>query len=283
MGFVYGMITTKSSDKYTKLALKSFFENTLLNINDLIYLIDNDNSNQDIDNVTVVHNTEPKSFAENVNVIIGLANGRDVIMLNNDIIFTPNWSEPLKKHDGRLLIPACNQTKTHVFGRLNILPTMSIEQFDNNQDDLNKIANFHCRTTKPRYFETLLMPFYAFVLPASIYTKVGLFDTIYGKGGAEDVDYRIRCIENDIPVLYTNESYLLHFHGKSTWDGAETPIDIEMRGKMYYDRFVDKWNVELADLLLVKDVRYVVDKYQLQEYIINNDYNTLIRNLLDRI
>lgn len=279
---IYGMITTKASDAYTKLALKSFFNNTQLN-DDLFYLIDNDNTNTDIENVIVIHNTAPKSFAENVNTIIDIANGEDIIMLNNDIIFTPNWVEPLKKHNGKVLIPACNQTKTHSFGKLNILPTMSIEQFDGHYDDLNKIANFHCKTTKPKLFETLLMPFYAFVLPASVYNMIGMFDTSYGKGGAEDVDYRIRCLMHDIPVLYTNESYLLHFHGKSTWDGAETPVDIELRGKLYYDRFVELWGIDLAELLLIRDVRTIIDKHNLQEYVLSAEYTKLIKNLLDKL
>ena len=82
----------------------------------LFYLIDNDNSNNseflEFKELKLINNKKPLSFAQNVNQIIDKAikNNKNLIFLNNDIIFTKegeiisklgieesrkNWTNPL--------------------------------------------------------------------------------------------------------------------------------------------------------------------------------------------
>ena len=77
------------------------------------------------------------------------------------------------------------------------------------------------------------MPFYCFKIPYKILFDVGKFDTSFGKGGGEDIDYRIRCANKNFDVNFLTDSYLLHFQGKSTWDGVESPKETEKRNKIY--------------------------------------------------
>jgi hypothetical protein len=154
---------------------------------------------------------------------------------------------------------------------------MSIDQFNNKFYHLSDIVRQHKQNNTSGFYERLLMPFYAFRLPYEIYSKVGLFDESFGNGGGEDVDYRIRTILLGFNVKYTTQSYLLHFHGKSTWDGGETSEETQQRNKLYFDKFIEKWGSDLTNLLLSGgDSMNVVKKYILSNETITDMIKKLI-------
>jgi hypothetical protein len=129
-GTLYAIISTRKSDHYTGLAIDSFLKNTKLSSNDCFYLVDNDNTGKYADrNISVINNPSPQSFAKNVNDLIGIADGRDIVVLNNDIVFTLDWAEPLKGYDNAILLPCCNQTHVYSNQNLTIEPSMNLEQY----------------------------------------------------------------------------------------------------------------------------------------------------------
>jgi GT2 family glycosyltransferase len=281
MGNVYVMITTRGSNFYTKLALDSFFISTRLGPGDEVYLIDNDNEGTYNTQASVISNTTPQGFAKNVNNMIGIARGRTLIVLNNDVVFTPGWSDELTQHPDAIVMPSCNQTHLYTSGQLTLQQTMNLDEYNNQYADLCKIAQAHKDRLPLGFFERLLMGFYAFVLPAAVYDKVGLFDERFGVGGGEDVDYRIRAISHNFPVKYYSHSYLLHFAGKSTWAGPEHQQQINQRNQQYFDIFAEKWGGDLANLCLVGGVgRPVIEKYQLHELIKSFSFAKAIKVVL---
>lgn len=280
-GYIYAMITSKSSRKYADLAIDSFFKNTRLFPEDQFLLIDNDNE-KTYNLKNVISNSSPQSFSKNCNSIIDYADGRNVFILSNDVVFTYDWNKPLIQYNNIILIPSCNQTHLYNCNNLNLTPNMKIEEFNSQFDDLNIIKNQHIRVTGQKFFENLLMPFYAFMLPSSVYKKIGYFDEDYGIGGGEDVDYRLRAIDLDIPVKYTTRSYILHFGGKTTWDGPETRSEIIKRDQLYFTKFVEKWNNDLAHLCLVNGSPIdVIKKYGLEKLFYSQNYSQLIKAILN--
>lgn len=280
---LYVIIASKKSRPYTDRAIKSFLKNTNLKSNDEFYLIDNDNEN-DFDIKNVITNKIPKSFSENCNDMIDFADGRTLFLLSNDIIFTPNWNLPLTDYENLLLIPSCNQTHTYSFDNLKLSQQMSIDDFQDRFQSLNTIARIHCNNKSiPFFFEDTIMGFYAFVLPSKIYKSLGYFDTRFGVGGGEDVDYRLRAIDKGIPVKYCSKSFLLHFYGKSTWDGIETALEIELRDKKYFDVFAQKWNEDLAILCLVNKnpLNPIIKKYDLAKYFYAQDFTGAFKVVLN--
>ena len=275
---IFLMITTKYSDQYTDLAISSFFRFTKLRPNDIFYLIDNDKTvTIQRPNVTVIVNEQPKSFAKNINDIINIADGKDIVVLSNDIILTENWLQPLTQHNNVIVIPSCNQTHEYTTDKLTLTNSMYIDQFDNNFYALSDIVRRHKQLNPAGFYERLLMPFYAFRLPYEIYSKVGLFDESFGVGGGEDVDYRIRAIQLGFNVKYTTQSYLLHFQGKSLWDSGETSDETKQRDKIYFDRFIEKWGSDLSNLLLVGgQPQPIVQKYLLENSTITDMIKTLL-------
>ena len=258
--------------------------------NDQFFLIDNDNN--DLENlivykkINIIKNNKPFSFAENVNQGINFAkkNKKNLIFLNNDIIFTKNWFEPLKLISKSISIPVSNQIFQYKSEckTLILKPTMNFEDFNENYDLLNDIVLQHKKKFKPQQqFQTLLMPFYCFKIPYEILEEVGYFDDTFGKGGGEDIDYRIRCAKRGHEVNFLLDSYLLHFHGKSTWDGHETVPQTELRNKIYTDAFLKKWGSEMTQVFIIrKNFSNILNKKDLSDLFKQGKFGELIRKLL---
>ena len=112
MDNVFAMVTLKSSNFYTSYALQSFFKYTEIDDDDEFLLIDNDGSEIEqfsfYNKINVIKNNYQRSFAQNINQAITIAkkNKKNLIFLNNDIIFTKNWFRPLKLNSKSISIPS---------------------------------------------------------------------------------------------------------------------------------------------------------------------------------
>ena len=74
---------------------------------------------------------------------------------------------------------------------------------------------------------------------------------------------------------------MLHFHGKSTWDGAETPAQTQDRNKIYTDVFLKKWGNKLTQLFLIrKDFLDILEKDQLNDLYKKGKFGDLIRSIV---
>ena len=258
---LFSMVTLKESNNYTIEALKSFFKYTFLKNDDDFYLIDNDKSenNQFLNykTIKIINNSKPMSFAENVNqsIEIAIKNKKDLVFLNNDIVFTKNWFKPFILESESISIPCNNQIFQYEsdLGILKLKPTMNLNNFNKNYELLEEILEQHKLKIKSgQKFQTLLMPFYAFKIPYEILKNVGYFDISYGTGGGEDIDYRFRCAIKGYNVNYLTDSYLLHFHGKSTW-GIESEEEIRKRNIKYKEIFKKKWGNEATKIFIERE------------------------------
>ena len=284
------MSTMKSSHFFTAYALESFFKCTKLDDGDQFLLIDNDGNNLEkfsaYERISIIKNNNPLSFAENVNQGISAAKKgkKNLIFLNNDIIFTRNWFQPLASISKSISIPACNQLFQYESDcqKLKIKHTMKLEDFNENYELLNDIVLKHKRKFKPQQqFQTPLMAFYCFKIPFEILNEIGYFDNTFGKCGGEDIDYRIRCAIKGYEVNFVLDSYLLHFHGKSTWDGHESMDQIEKRNAIYTEAFLKKWGKEMTQIFILrKDFLNILENKNLMDLYKKGKFGDLIRKLL---
>ena len=281
MSRLYGIVSAGNSQHYTEVAVSSFFKNTRLATDDTVVLIDNDGKmskgNLRLD---FISRNKPCSFSANANTLMGMAdaNDQDLVFLSNDIYFPPYWNRDLDFDGEYVLLPACNQTHTYEHNGFKTEPTMNLDQTDFTIVD--EMAAYHCAQSTGQLYQKLLMPFYAFLLKKSVYKKIGYFDTTFGVAGAEDIDYRIRAAKLNIPALYTGSSWLLHFQGKSTWDGAETLQQTSARDQIYTTAFAKKWGTDLASLLLTGgNPLQIIQKYNLQSVANGDGWFELLKRI----
>jgi len=287
---IFAMVTLKSSNFYTKHALASFFKNTEMESDDEFLLINNDYADKEkfstYSKVKIIENKKPLGFAENVNQAIdeAIKKKKNLIFLNNDIIFTKNWFNAMNSNLKNISIPVNNQIFTYKSdcGNLNLTPTMTLGEFNENYDLLDNIVLQHKERFKPNLkFQTPLMPFFCFKVPYEVLRDVGYLDTSFGKGGGEDIDYRIRCAVKNHEVNFLIDSYLLHFHGKSTWDGGEKKEQIEKRNELYTKVFEKKWGKEMTQLFIIrKDFQNILSEKGLEELFKNGRFGDLIRKII---
>jgi hypothetical protein len=281
MGTLYGMVTLKVTNDYANKAVESFFSNTTLNTDDKFIMVDNDGdfksnwNNGRISEDDFILNDKLESFSYNMNILMRLAikENKDLVFLSNDVIFTPNWSELLVTDDMTLSIPSCNQTHN-----LGIPSSLSMDEFGDRYDILNQISLGVNKEMK--YFQSMLMPFYVLRIPLKILKEVGEYDEMFVVGG-EDVDYRLRCLIKGFNVTYT-PSFLLHFNGKSSWNGVENIQQTKERDYNYKIRFISKWGLDLKDICFINsDSMRVINKFRLNDLISNGDYNNLILKVIN--
>ena len=283
------MVTMNSSRLYTGYALKSFFQNTELKNDDEFFLINNDDceiNHSFLDkNIKVIKNKLPLSFAENVNLIIdkSMKEKKNLIFLNNDIIFTKNWILPLQENSKNISLPVNNQLFPYQSdcGNLKLKVTMNLNDFNEQYLLLDNIVEKHKKKfNKKQKAQALLMPFFCFKIPYKILNEIGYFDTSF-VCGAEDVDYRIRCAKKGFEVNFLLDSYLLHFHGKSTWDGGETNIQTQKRNKLYTDEFLKKWGEDMTKIFILRrDFSEILYKRGLNNIFKEGKFGELIRKLI---
>ena len=289
MSNLFSMVTLRSSLDYTYSAIESFFKNTQLKEDDEFLLIDNDGCElknfYNNKKIKIIKNKYPLSFAGNANQSIdqALEKKKDLIFLNNDIIFTKDWFQPVNLNSKSISIPANNQIFPYVSEceSLKIKPVMNLKDFNNSHELLNEIVKKH----KEKYklltkAQSLLMGFFCFKIPNHIMNEVGHFDEVFVHGG-EDVDYRIRCAKKGYEVDFILDSYLIHFYGKSSWDGVETEEEIKKRDKKYTEAFLKKWGKEMTQIFILrKDFKNILIDKGLNEILKKGKYGDLIRKLL---
>jgi len=289
MSNVFAMVTVKSSNFYTAYALETFFKCTKMNSADEFFLIDNDgceiNKFSHYDRIKFIKNKRPLNFAENVNQIIDIAIKvkKNLVFLTNDIIFTKDWIKPVLANSKSVSMPSNNQIFPHqsTCGNLKLKVTMNLKDFNEKFNLLDDIVEIHKKKFKPHQeFQTLLMPFYCFKVPYNILLEVGHLDTSFGNGGGEDIDYRIRCAMKGYEVNFLLDSYLLHFHGKSTWDGPETKYQTEERNRLYTETFLKKWGYDMTQIFILrKDFNSLLEKKGLEDLFKKGQFGELIRKI----
>ena len=283
---IFAMVTTNASTQYTRVALNSFFHTTPLRSQDLFILIDNDNDYtipQSLQDKQIDHikNATPKSFAENANVAISkaLANKADLFFLNNDVVFTKDWLNPLLLEEARIITPLSNRELQYHSKHFTTSSHMDLSSYLQVPEALEKINHYH-RNNNSGYLQVLGLPFFTVKLPYRIMSAVGFFDEAYGLGGGEDFDYCVRAYLEGFSVCYACQSFVLHFGGKSTWSGVETRIELRRREYGIKNHFALKWGKTLQNIMIEENHEAITSCKKLHQLINDNQHRKVLESLL---
>ncbi len=213
-----------------------------------------------------MRNASPRSFAANMNVVLRRAMRwqADAVLLNNDLVFTKDWYEPLAA-ERRALVSAVSNAEVRYADDdgFECRFTMDLADYRGHEEALERIAAFNRR--KPQTFaEAHAIPFFCVRVPRDLIETVGFLDERFVTG-AEDKDYCIRALQAGFQVCYAPRAFVLHFQGKSTWRGPETKEETQLRGDTYVQRFVEKWGATLTRLFIANDTKALEASPELRE------------------
>ncbi|HEY6360090.1 MAG TPA: hypothetical protein VIX63_03260 [Vicinamibacterales bacterium] len=285
---LFGMITTAGSRAYTPIALRSFFAHTPAGRADEFILIDNDGDFElpdDVpaDRIRVIRPPAPQGFAQNANLLLARARerGADLFILNNDLVFTQGWLEPLLANRRSLMSPMSNAQVAHSVGRFSTRPAMDLADYVGHERDIETIAGRH-RSAGAGYRVVSSLAFFCIRIPRAVYEIVGDFDEQFGKGGGEDRDYAVRAWIAGIPQEFANGSYVLHFQGKSTWRGPETEQEQRARDTRYLQAFEKKWGAALTYAFIRGDWNLFRSDARLARHLERDEFTPIVRQLRSR-
>lgn len=259
---VFAILHVPWSAKYTTFALQSLLDHTKLGPDDQLLLIGHCSGYSPVPpHVQYIVAPGAVTFAQKANFALrhSMVFGADLWLLSNDVYFTPNWREAADNCDNVIALPACNQLLTGQTrdGKVVIPPTLSLDDFGSAHRQLaDSIAMESEATRCGEEVSRPVMPFYVVRLPSRIYQTVGLFDENF-INGCEDVDYRLRALQAGFECVYRMGTYLVHFHGKSTWDGSETPEITSNRESAVLANFRRKWGSVAEHVFLYGDYNAV--------------------------
>ena len=279
------MITTKSSAKYTPVALESFFETTPFSVEDKFLLIDNDGGYSlppvFADRVALERNPAPRGFAENMNrgIELALAHGWDLVLLNNDLVLTEGWFQALLRDRNAISSPLSNREVRYNTPSFNTDTVMTLEEYQKNPKGLKDLVTAH-RHAAEGLMRVIVLPFFCVRLPHQVLKTLGLLDVEFGKGGGEDYDYCLRAWLAGFSVKFALQSYVLHFGGKSSYAGAETKEQQDSREFGFRVHFGYKWGESLLRLCLFEDREIIVAGDDLDQLIQSGQHSEAIRRLI---
>jgi GT2 family glycosyltransferase len=249
---LFGMITTAASRDYTAVALRSFFAYTPADQIEAFVLIDNDGdytlpADLPRERVALLRHDSPLGFAQNANVLLAHAREQraDLMLLNNDLVFTAGWFEALLGGRPAIVSPLSNAESPRTTPRFALPPSLDLADFAGHEADLAAIAASN-RATQWGFQTVASVPFFCVRIPREVYEAVGEFDERFGAGGGEDRDYALRAWLAGFPCQLAIGAYVLHFQGKSTWRGGEHPAGTQARNRRYTEAFRGKWGEALT-------------------------------------
>lgn len=292
---IFGMIHTAPSTQYTEVALRTFFQNTLLKPEDRFLLVDNDNSVltafEEYPRVELIHNPVPAGFSKNMNGILrcALEAQQEAVLLNNDLVFTERWFEPMQQNRLTIASPLTNRevqyvaaisvVKTSQVSRMfRTDMTMSLNNLRGYEHTFAAMAEAHRESSTGMHY-VLTFPFCCVRIPLAAIEQVGGFDVSFGNGGGEDYDYCLRAILAGFSVEYALGSYVLHFGGKSSWAGVESDEERRTREGHFRNVFQEKWGEQLSNLILYEQAEVLHQVPRYQELVAARRLDEVIRSL----
>lgn len=282
---VFGMISTRASQEYTAHAFRTFMQHTPFVISDRFVMIDNDGDLQwdapsSDERFTLVQNPAPESFAANANKIMAVAEneGADLYLLNNDLIFTNGWLEGLWLDTPQILSPLSNREVQYKSGSYQWRNHLTLAEYLGRERELSEVVEQH-RNTVRGYRSVLSLPFFCVKIPVAVFKSVGRFDERFGIGGGEDNDYCLRAWQAGFQVKYANNSFVLHFSGRSTWAGAESREATAQRVLTYRSAFEAKWGRSLTELLIDENNAVLRSDPRIADAVQRSDMRALIELL----
>lgn len=263
------VIITPACNKFeaaTKPFLESLYKYTKTELFDLI-MIDN-GSNDDTteylknfekehSNLKVIYNTENLGYskANNQGLDIALKSNYEFIgLLNNDILFTPNWLEDTLKifeYDYQLGMVAPRDAGRRKFFKKKLTSENYILYY----------KDYLKRFKEPLKY--MLEPLFSCVIiKRQVVEKIGFMDEKFTPAFWEDQDYCLRALYSGFSLATSNISFVFHNHNTTS---SSISKEIYERNKEYFYKKhpLGKWIWEHKRSNLIRDIKnYIIESLE---------------------
>lgn len=220
------IILTYNQIEYTKLCIESIRKFTPKNKYEII-IIDNNSTDGTVDwlkeqsDIKSVYNNKNLGFPKGCNQGIELAKGENILLLNNDVIVTPNWLYNLDK-------ALWSQDNIGAVGPITNACSY-YQQIDVDYKSIEEMFIFARKINKSKInswiYRAKLVGF-CMLIKKSVLDNVGVLDELFTPGNFEDDDLSFRMLEEGYKLLLCQDTFIHHFGSVSFKENRNKYTDI---------------------------------------------------------
>lgn len=209
------IILTYNQLEYTKLCIESIRRCTRRGSYEII-VVDNHSSDGTVawlkmqSDIQAVFNSRNEGFPKGCNQGIAIAQGTEILLLNNDTIVTSHWLEDLCE-------VLYSDSKIGAVGPVSN-SVSNCQKIEVSYRDLNGIAKFSARNrNENRHMveEKHRLIGFCFLIKRNVMEKVGLLEEGFSPGNCEDDDYSLRILQAGYRLFLCKGVFVHHFGGAS--------------------------------------------------------------------
>lgn len=256
------VVLTYNKLKYTKLCIESIRKYTDINNYEII-VVDNHSTDGTVDwlnnqrDIKTIFNEESLGFPKGCNQGINIAEGDNIILLNNDVVVTPNWLINLNKclysSDDIGAVGA-------VTNRCAYYQQISVDY--NNLEEMICFAEKYNISDKNKWEERLKLIGFCISIKREVIEKVGLLDERFTPGNFEDDDYSLRIRKTGYKLILCKDTFI-HHYGSVTF--SENSYEYSEILKINLKKFEEKWGFKWEDSISYKTIK-LINKPRLEEF-----------------
>ena len=180
--------------------------------------------------ITLILNDENVGFPKGCNQgILAASPGSDILLLNNDIVVTPNWLDNL-----------C----TALYSRPDIGAAQGLDGYyfnDRQEDeDFQTFALENNVSDPKRWFYSPVVHGYCLLIKREVLDRVGLLDEAFSPGYGEDDDFSCRVLASGYYLLKCLDCYIHHL-GSLSFKNEQKYNEFKVRNRR---KFMEKWGFD---------------------------------------
>lgn len=244
------IILTFNQLDYTRQCVESVFAYTRSPFE--LIIIDNGSTDDTIDYISslersntacirikLIANPKNLGFANGCNQGIAEARGEYLLLLNNDVVVTPNWlSRLLSVMDNRPSVGLVGPMTNYVSGpQLVQAPDYELKSLHG----LNRFAQDYAERYTGQAIARGRIVGFCMLIRRSVIEKIGGLDWQYGLGNFEDDDFCLRAHLAGFHAVIAKDCYVHHFGGRTFFGNK---IDYNQRMEHNWQVFKQKWNIQ---------------------------------------
>ena len=238
------VILTFNKISYTKKCIESIRKYTSKGSYEII-VVDNASTDGTISwlkeqsDIITIFNKDNLGFPKGCNQGIEIAQGSEVLLLNNDVIVTPKWLE-------QMLEALYSSEKIGAVGPVtNYAHGQEIPVTYQNEAEMVSFASEVTEKFKNKWSQKTKLIGFCLLFKKSVLEEVGVLDELFSPGNYEDDDISFRILLAGYKLLLCHDIFVHHFGSTSFRNDISKFNDLLSENEL---KFLDKWKIKKENI-----------------------------------
>ena len=238
------VILTFNKISYTKKCIESIRKYTGKGSYEII-VVDNASTDGTISwlkeqsDIITIFNKDNLGFPKGCNQGIEIAQGSEVLLLNNDVIVTPKWLE-------QMLEALYSSEKIGAVGPVtNYAHGQEIPVTYQNEAEMVSFASEVTEKFKNKWSQKTKLIGFCLLFKKSVLEEVGVLDELFSPGNYEDDDISFRILLTGYKLLLCHNIFVHHFGSTSFRNDISKFNDLLSENEL---KFLDKWKIKKENI-----------------------------------